>query len=61
MNKDIPLIEGQEVKHKDGSVFKVKKDFGAVVSLYIKPKKHKGLSIYIDIQIVAKSNLELYL
>lgn len=61
MNKAIPLLQGQLVKHKDGSVFRVKKDFGAIVSLYIKPRKLKGQSISIDIQIVAKINLELSL
>lgn len=54
----IQLFRNQTVKHKDGSVFKVKKDYGSVVTVFIPPRRLYP-NVWVDVQILSKQNLEI--
>ena len=54
----IQLLRDQTVKHKDGSVFKVKKDYESVVTVFIPPRRLHP-NVWVDVQILSKQNLEM--
>jgi hypothetical protein len=54
----IQLFTNQSVKHKNGEVYKVKKDYGGVVTVFIPPRKLYP-NVWVNVQILSKQNLEV--
>lgn len=56
--QSIQLFTNQTVKHKNGEVYKVKKDYGGVVTVFVPPRRLYP-NVWVDVQILSKQNLEL--